>query len=105
MNDPDGSAWVDGLCGDSMEMYLVIKDSMITEASFFTDGCSASRACGSAAAHLATGKSLNEALKLSPADILATLENIPENYTHCSILAVTTLFKALTDYLLTYQYR
>ena len=26
MNDPDGAAFINGICGDSMEMYLVIDD-------------------------------------------------------------------------------
>ena len=35
MNDPDGSAFIKGQCGDTMEMYLVIADGVITEAVFF----------------------------------------------------------------------
>ena len=50
MNDADGTAGMKGICGDSMEMYLVISKDTIADASFFTDGCSASRACGCAAA-------------------------------------------------------
>ena len=25
MNDPSGSAWIKGLCGDTMEIYLIIE--------------------------------------------------------------------------------
>jgi hypothetical protein len=28
MNDPDGAAYIKGICGDSMEMYLVIEDGI-----------------------------------------------------------------------------
>ena len=31
MTDPTGGAFVRGLCGDTMEFYLVIKDDIITE--------------------------------------------------------------------------
>ncbi len=100
LNDPDGSAWINGLCGDTMEMYLTIEDDKITKAVFNTDGCNASRACGSAAAGLAEGKILMEALRLSPADILDLWSDIPQGNVHCAILAINTLHKAVADYLL-----
>ena len=103
MNDADGSAWIDGLCGDSMEMYLVISEEIVTDASFFTDGCSASQACGSTAARLAVGKPLKEVLGLSPADVLNAWADIPQGNVHCAILAISTLHKALADYLLRSQ--
>ena len=103
MNDPDGSAWIKGLCGDSMEMYLLISKEIVTDASFFTDGCSASQACGSTAARLAVGKTLKETLRLSPADVLDAWANIPQGNVHCAILAINTLHKALADYLLRVQ--
>jgi nitrogen fixation NifU-like protein len=103
MNDPDGSAFIKGICGDSMEMYLVITDDVVTESTFFTDGCNASRACGSTAARMAKGRSLKEVLRLSPADILDAWGEIPGGNVHCAILAVSTLHKALADYLLRTQ--
>jgi nitrogen fixation NifU-like protein len=103
LNDPDGSAWIKGLCGDTMEMYLVIENDRITKAVFNTDGCNASRACGSAAASLAEGKALKEILRLSPADILDTWADLPQGNVHCAILAINTLHKALADYLLRKQ--
>lgn len=103
MNDPDGSAYIKGICGDSMEMYLVIEGERIAEATFFTDGCSASRACGSTAARLASGKTLKEVLRVSPADIIDAWGEIPGGNVHCAILAVSTLHKALADYLIRSQ--
>jgi nitrogen fixation NifU-like protein len=103
LNDPDGSAWIKGLCGDTMEMYLVIEDDKITKALFNTDGCNASRACGSAGAGLAKGKTLKEVLRLSPADILDMWADIPQGNVHCAILAIGTLHKAVADYLLRRQ--
>jgi nitrogen fixation NifU-like protein len=103
LNDPDGAAFIKGICGDSMEMYLVIKDNAVADARFFTDGCNASRACGSAAARLAKGKTLKEVLRLSPADVLDAWGELPEGNVHCAILAVSTLHKALADYLIRTQ--
>jgi nitrogen fixation NifU-like protein len=103
MNDPDGSAYMKGICGDSMEMYLIIENDRVTEATFFTDGCNSSRACGSTAARLAEGKTLKEVLRISPADIIDAWGDIPGGNVHCAILAVNTLHKALADYLLRMQ--
>jgi nitrogen fixation NifU-like protein len=100
MNDPDGSALVKGLCGDIMEMYLVVEDGRIARSSFHTDGCSSSIACGSAAARLADGRSIDEALRLSPADVIDVVGDLPLDSAHCAILAIMTLHKALADYLL-----
>ncbi len=103
LKDADGSARIKGLCGDTMEMYLIIKDDKITKAVFNTDGCNASRACGSAAADLARGKTLIEVLRLSPGHILDRWADIPQGNVHCAILAINTLHKALADYLLRRQ--
>ena len=102
MNDPDGSAFVKGLCGDEMEFYLLIKDSIIQEARFYTDGCEYTRACGEVAAGLSEGRSLNDALGISPQQVIEILKDLPEEHKHCSILAVSTLYRAIADYLLVF---
>lgn len=103
MNDPDGSASIKGLCGDTMEMYLVIAGGIIIDARFYTDGCGVTLACGSVATELAKARSINDVLMISPADIIYTLKSLPDENLHCAILAVSTLHKALADYLLRRQ--
>lgn len=103
MNDPDGSAFIKGICGDSMEMYLVIEKEIIIETKFFTDGCNSSRLCGSTAARLAKGRSVKDLLRLSPAEVIDTLGEIPDLNIHCAILAVSTLHRALADYMIRTQ--
>jgi nitrogen fixation NifU-like protein len=102
MNDPTAAAWIKGLCGDTMEVYLTVKDGMIEEATFFTDGCEATMACGSAIAELAGGKSISEMLAVSPQHVIACVGDLPADHIHCAILAVSTLHKAVADYLLQY---
>ncbi|MCK5849323.1 MAG: iron-sulfur cluster assembly scaffold protein, partial [Kiritimatiellae bacterium] len=46
MNDPTSSAMITGPCGDSMEFYLVIKDEIIEDVKYYTEGCGNTRACG-----------------------------------------------------------
>ena len=42
----------------------------------------------------------NGVLSISPAEIIRTLKVLPEDHLHCAILAVTTLYRAIADYLL-----
>lgn len=100
MNDPTASSFLKGPCGDSMEFYLVIKDRVIIDIKYCTEGCGATRACAAMAAHLAFGKNIDEALSISAGEIIKQLKGLPEDHLHCSILAVSTLYRAIADYLL-----
>ena len=100
MNDPTSSSYLKGPCGDEMEFYLVIEDKKITDIKYYTDGCGATRACAAMAAHLAYGKTINEALNISAGEVIKQLEGLPADHLHCSILAVSTLYRASADYLL-----
>ncbi|RPJ09868.1 MAG: iron-sulfur cluster assembly scaffold protein [Spirochaetaceae bacterium] len=102
MNDPMAAAWNKGPCGDTMEMFLAIRDKTIIEACFFTDGCGATYACGSLATLLVKNRSINDALGISPKEIIDKLENLPADHHHCAILAASTLYKAIADYMLQY---
>lgn len=70
MDDADAYASVLGPCGDNMEMWLEARNGMVKNVTFWTDGCSATIACGSMATELAKGKTLGEALAIS-ADVIA----------------------------------
>ncbi|OQB12754.1 MAG: NifU-like protein [Candidatus Omnitrophica bacterium ADurb.Bin205] len=100
MNDPVSSSYLKGPCGDAMEFYLVIDKDKITEIKYYTEGCQATRACAAMAATLASGKTIKEALSISAGEIIAKLKGLPEDHLHCSILSVSTLYRAIADYLL-----
>ncbi|MBU4304040.1 MAG: iron-sulfur cluster assembly scaffold protein [Candidatus Omnitrophica bacterium] len=100
MNDPTSSSYLKGPCGDSMEFYLVIENSKITDIKYYTEGCHATKACAAMAAHLAYGKSINDALSISAEEVIKNLKGLPKDHLHCSILSVSTLYRAIADYLL-----
>ena len=100
MNDPSGAAYIKGACGDQMEFYIVVENNKITNIKFHTDGCVYTTACGVAACLLVEGKSLQEALGVSAGQVRAELKTLPKSHVHCAILAVSTLYKAIADYLL-----
>ncbi len=100
METPDGYARVKGSCGDTMEMFLRVKDERITDCTFQTDGCGTTIACGSVATELASGRSFAEAFAYASAgEILKRLGGLPESDVHCAHLAAETLRRALADYL------
>ncbi|MCX5790849.1 MAG: iron-sulfur cluster assembly scaffold protein, partial [Elusimicrobia bacterium] len=70
------------------------------EVRFHAAGCVFTKACGAAAAFYADGRVLEEALFISPGLIIKVLGNLPADHRHCAILAATTLYKAMADYLL-----
>lgn len=99
VEDPQGSGKVKGPCGDTMHIFLRIENGKISDARFLTDGCATTIAAGCMACELAIGKTYKEALKISREVILEELGGLPEESTHCALLASNTLREALTDYL------
>ncbi len=100
MNDPTGSGFIRGGCGDEMEVYLYIRDEIIEDVKYHTDGCANTRSCGSAVARRAKGRSITDALSISPGELIRSGECEPEEGRHCAILAVSTFYQAIADYLL-----
>jgi nitrogen fixation NifU-like protein len=97
MEAPDAWATLTGWCGDTMEIYLRLNGSTVQEASFLTDGCGPSVACGSMLATMVQGMTLGEANRITPEDLLLALDGLPEDSAHCATLAVDTLRKAVAQ--------
>jgi nitrogen fixation NifU-like protein len=101
MNDPTSSAMIKGICGDEMEFYLFIRNDVIKEVKFYTEnGCNDTLLAGNEVAECAKNKNVIDALEINPKQILDNLGNLPEDGRHCAILAVSTFYKAIADYLI-----
>jgi len=96
---PDGFARVTGPCGDTMEIYIKVRDDRVINASFWTDGCGPSIASGSMITEMAKRMNISEAQRISQHDVLTALGGLPEESEHCALLAANTLKKAIKDYL------
>ena len=99
MENPEGYGKVTGPCGDTVKILLRVDNDKIIDARFVTDGCATTIAAGSAACELAIGKTFKEAFKITKEVILEQLGGLPEENSHCALLASNTLRTALTDYL------
>lgn len=85
-------------CGDIMEISLKIEDDVITDAKFKTFGCAAAIASSSVATTMIIGKTVDDALKLTNADVVEELEGLPPQKIHCSVLASEAIKKAVEDW-------
>jgi len=100
MNDPSGSAFVQGACGDEMEFYLDIRHGVIREAKYYTQGCEDTRRYGRAVAMAAQGKTLLDALAINPRQIMDADASLIDVGRHCAILAVIALYRAIAEFLI-----
>jgi nitrogen fixation protein NifU and related proteins len=99
ITNPDGQARITGPCGDTMEIWLRVRDGIIEQATFWTDGCGTTIAAGSVVTELAKGKQAGEAFRIAQQDVLEALGGLPEESVHCALLAANTLKEAVKDYL------
>jgi nitrogen fixation NifU-like protein len=97
--DADGVGTVGNpVCGDLMTIYIKVKDNRLEDIKFKTFGCGAAIATSSMTTDLAKGKTLEEAMKLSRADVADSLGGLPPVKMHCSNLAADALHVAIKDY-------
>ncbi len=87
------------ICGDMMTFYIKVKDNRLDDIKFKTFGCGAAIAVSSMVSEMAKGKTLEEAMKITPRAVADELEGLPKNKLHCSNLGDQALHKAIQDYL------
>lgn len=95
---PSACATGVGSCGDKIRVDLRIADDVLHEVKCIPQGCLYTQACASAMSVLATGRSIEQALKIQPEDVANELEGLPEDHLHCARLAINTLGNAIAEY-------
>jgi nitrogen fixation NifU-like protein len=97
--DADGVGTVGNpVCGDLMTIYIKVKDNRLQDIKFKTYGCGSAIATSSMITDIARGKTLEEALKITRADVADSLGGLPPVKMHCSNLAADALHEAIEDY-------
>ena len=86
------------VCGDVMEIFIKVKDDIITDIKFRTFGCGSAIATSSMVTELAKGKHVDEAIKITRNDVADELDGLPPQKMHCSNLAADALSEAIKDY-------
>ena len=99
IEDADGVGRVTSdVCGDLILLYIKVKDERIVDIKYKTFGCAAAIASGSALTEMAKGLTIEEALKITKADVIRELDGMPEPKVHCSLLATDGLRQAIEGY-------
>ncbi len=99
IENPSGVGEVgNATCGDIMRIYLTVENNVITDIKFQTYGCGAAVATTSQLTEMAKGKTLEEALKITNADVAKELGGLPPVKLHCSNLAADALKVAIENY-------
>lgn len=105
IKNPDGIGIVGNpVCGDIMKIYIKVKKDIekkkdiIQNIKFETLGCAAAISTSSIITDLAKGRTLDEALRITRADVAESLGGLPPVKMHCSNLAADGLKKAIENY-------
>lgn len=86
------------VCGDLMEMYVRVRDDRIEDIKFQTFGCGSAVATSSMVTELVMGKTLDDALEVTRADVADALDGLPPVKMHCSNLAADALHDAIKNW-------
>jgi nitrogen fixation NifU-like protein len=100
IENPDGVGEVGNpVCGDMMSFSIKVRDGVLEDVKFKTFGCGAAIAVSSMVSDMAIGKTIEEALKITNADVASELGGLPPNKLHCSNLGADALHAAIRNYL------
>ena len=83
------------VCGDRLRLALRVSGGRVEAARFLAYGCPPTLVCGSALAGMLEGMTLEEAARVTRADITEAAGGLPPRKQHAAALAVETLREAL----------
>jgi len=82
--------------GPYCEIWLTIEDGIILKAAYRTHGCPSSVAAASMLCHLATGRTVEQALSITDRDLLLVLGGLPDGKEQLATTAVAGLSSAVS---------
>jgi nitrogen fixation NifU-like protein len=99
MEEPDGVGEAQNpVCGDTMRLFIRVKENRIVDAKFLTFGCGAAIASSSMTTEMIKGKTIDEIFTISDQDVVNALGGLPPGKIHCSVLAERAIKAAVSDY-------
>lgn len=95
LEKPTSIGTVKGACGDTITIALLIAGERIAASDYDTDGCASSLIAAATAAALARGKTLDEAVDIDEAAVVAAVGRFPDDDRHCAYLAAAAVREAV----------
>jgi len=86
-------------CGDMLKVWIKIGNERLIDIKYKVFGCPALIAACSMMTELAMGRHIDDARRLTDAQVAEALGGLPDNKYHCSNLAASALHEAITDYI------
>ena len=97
---PDANAIADEknpVCGDRLRLSLIAHNGRIEAARYLAYGCPPTLVCGSVLTELITGKTIEEAQRLTRGELVSEVGGLPSRKHHAAALAIETLHAALAN--------
>lgn len=98
IENPDGYGKKSRGCGDTLEIFLMIRNKRIQSVSFALSGCIHTNACANTLVQLTEDRAIAEVIEIKPQAIIDFLQTLPPHEHHCAELAVAAFHLALTDF-------
>ncbi len=99
MRDPDAvGEGADEQCGDLARFYLRVRDGRAVDVRFQTYGCGPTIAAASAGSELATGRSVEDLLKVTRDEVERAVDGLPEERKHAADVVAEAIRAAARDW-------
>lgn len=86
-------------CGDAVTLFLKIdKDDKVIDSKFLAFGCGSAVATASILTEIVIGKNIEELSMITNKDIVHSLNGLPPEKIHCSVMCKEVLDYAISDY-------
>lgn len=100
IKNPDGVGYFgDPSNGVDLELYIKVKDNIITNAKFKAFGCATTIATVSMVSEMLKGKSIEQALHISDKEIAEALDGLPPSRMHSAELSRDLIKSALDGFI------
>jgi nitrogen fixation NifU-like protein len=98
---PDANATAEEtnpVCGDRLRLAMRVRDGRIEAVRFLAYGCPPTLACGSVLAGMLEGMKVTDASKLTRAEIINAVGDLPTRKHHAAALVIETLRLAIESW-------
>jgi len=89
---------VNPVCGDRLRLSLLLSDGGIAVAKYLAYGCPPTLVTGSVLTELITGKTVDEVLTITRAELIQSVGGLPSRKHHAAALAIEALASALKNF-------